>query len=199
MQRQETIRQFLVWNLDGKLDRISVFDNDQDAINAYNAAEIDLKPGERCVLLGADRLATLLAIHGNWFDEPSKLDQILDESSFGPKSRPDPRKEEDTMDGDRISAHYDVEADALHIALTQVSRVDSTIEAAPCVMLDKKGGEVVGIEVLYPRQPLQLAKVAAEHGFAEHLDAIYGVAASVLGVSCSSDVKLTTVEAWAAR
>lgn len=128
-----------------------------------------------------------------------KLDQILDESSFGPKSRPDPRKEEDTMDGDRISAHYDVEADALHIALTQVSRVDSTIEAAPCVMLDKKGGEVVGIEVLYPRQPLQLAKVAAEHGFAEHLDAIYGVAASVLGVSCSGDVKLTTVEAWAAR
>lgn len=70
----ERIRHFLVWKVNDKLDRISVFDNDAEAVKAYEAAERALEPGEVCVLLGADRLATLLATHGNWLDEPIKLD-----------------------------------------------------------------------------------------------------------------------------
>lgn len=43
----ERIRHFLVWNLDGKLDRLTVFDNDADALRAYEAAERDLEAGEQ--------------------------------------------------------------------------------------------------------------------------------------------------------
>lgn len=66
----DEIRHFLVWNLNGRFDRVVAYDNDHEAVLNYELAEDALEDGETVVLLGADRLATLLATHGNWFDEP---------------------------------------------------------------------------------------------------------------------------------
>lgn len=77
------MRQFLVERkVDLGLYRITVFDDERKALKAYEAAEkrelaAMLKRGQRgasasCVLLGADRLGTLLRTHGTWFDEPAR-------------------------------------------------------------------------------------------------------------------------------
>lgn len=71
------MRQFLIERkVDLGLHRVTVFDSDRKALKAYEAAE---NRGVNCVLLGADRLGTLLRTHGTWFDEPSRdLVEVLD-------------------------------------------------------------------------------------------------------------------------
>lgn len=77
-------RLFLVERRNGKLHRITAYDNETNALHDYQLAEEIGKPGiyfqpeYECVLLGADRLATLIATHGNWFDEPSGLDEAVE-------------------------------------------------------------------------------------------------------------------------
>ena len=68
------IRQFLVTRRDGKLARVEAFDDPDAALRAYHEVECyEMRRTElrqESVLLGADRLATCIATHGNWFDEP---------------------------------------------------------------------------------------------------------------------------------
>lgn len=83
----EEIRHFLVVKRFGRLESVQVYDDIDEANRAYTKAErecgwITAIPGEDpapadCVLLGADRLATCIATHGVWFDEPSRLDEFL--------------------------------------------------------------------------------------------------------------------------
>lgn len=98
----------------------------------------------------------------------------------------------------QISAHYDYEAKAMQIALEPSYRVDKTTEEGGMnhVNLDWQDGRVVGIEILNPTTPLRLARIAAEHGFAELLDDIYAVAANASGWSIGGAATMTTSEAW---
>lgn len=76
-QSDSELRHFIVWRYHGKLDRVVVFDDSAQAVREYEVAESVLGNGEECVLLGADRLATCIATHGNWFDEPCDLDEYI--------------------------------------------------------------------------------------------------------------------------
>lgn len=98
----------------------------------------------------------------------------------------------------QISAHYDHKAHALSIALEPSYRVDRTTEEGGMnnVNLDWQDGRVVGIEILNPTQPLRLALIAAEHGFAHLLDDIYIVAQNATCISFSDGVTVTSSEAY---
>jgi uncharacterized protein YuzE len=97
---------------------------------------------------------------------------------------------------DRISAHYDYEADALMIALEQSYRVDRTTSVSDNINVDWQDDRVVGIEVLNPTRPLRIAAIAASLGFADRLDHIYSAAAMAMGAQIGGAGRLTTMEAW---
>lgn len=86
-QSEAPVRHFLVTKRFGKLESVEVYDDAAEAVRKYEQRERECgwitavkdetpAPAE-CVLLGADRLATLLVTHGNWFDEPSGLEDHL--------------------------------------------------------------------------------------------------------------------------
>lgn len=75
MSDKSVDRWFLVErNIRGQLASITAYDDPDTAMAAYADAEFG---NLDCVLLGADRLATCIATHGNWFDEPSGLDEAI--------------------------------------------------------------------------------------------------------------------------
>lgn len=69
----DRIRHFLVERDERGLRQVSVFDDGEQALERYAAAE---RSSVECVLLGADRLSTALHTHSSWFDEPS-ADELL--------------------------------------------------------------------------------------------------------------------------
>lgn len=79
----DELRHFLVVRCNGKLSEVQVYDTDREALEAYEQMEAGLPLTEaitgpsECVLLGADCLSTCIATHGNWFDEPSRLEALL--------------------------------------------------------------------------------------------------------------------------
>jgi uncharacterized protein YuzE len=100
-------------------------------------------------------------------------------------------------DSDRISAHYDHEANALYIALTGCSAIHKTLERDEGNFDLDADGAVVGIEILNPPRQLALAPVAAELGFADLLDRIYRANTMARGMSISEPGRLVVSEAWA--
>lgn len=98
---------------------------------------------------------------------------------------------------DKVSAHYDHEADALYIALTGCSAVHKTIVRDEGNFDVDTEGNVVGIEILNPPKILALAPAAAELGFAALLDRIYRANTMARGITIGTPAKLTYAEAWA--
>ena len=85
-------------------------------------------------------------------------------------------------------AKYDRDADALYIRLAD-GDVTRTVEVDDYRVLDMSDdGRVLGIEVLYPDQNLQLAPVAREYGFA---DALYDIDHAVEAVLGAASTKVT--------